>query len=162
VINHITNGPIATRTGTGISTLLIDARLTAGTLSVDAAFGPAVGGSSQVTHQTGTGGSITLSTALGVGTTRRGYTGINWCLLYGSWWFSFRNDKIVKTGDFLSSITSLTRLRETAEEGIARVTGATRTNRTVIYHSAEGLFPTSVGTGIDTLLVHTGLVSRAL
>lgn len=67
VANHIAYGAIATGAGAGIPALLIDARLAAGALGVYSALRPAVGRSSQIANQAGTGGSIALSPALGVG-----------------------------------------------------------------------------------------------
>lgn len=162
VVNHIAYGAIATGAGARIPTLLIDARLAAGTLSVNSALRSAIGRSSQIANQAGTSGSIALCAALGVGAAWRGNTGIDWSLLDGRRWDSFGDDGTVNIWRNHTKMQPLTRHGEAAQKGVARITGATCTNGTVVDHPTGGLFSAGIWTGVDALLANTCLVKRTL
>lgn len=75
---------------------------------------------------------------------------------------SFGDDGTVNIWRNHATMRPLTRHGEAAQEGVARIAGATGTNGTVIDHPTGGLFSAGIWTGVDALLAHARLVKRTL
>jgi len=76
VVNHIALGVEATRAGTGIAALLINAGLMTGTLSIDGTLRTAIGWSTQILGQAGAGWSAVNLATLRIRSARRRNTGV--------------------------------------------------------------------------------------
>lgn len=163
VVDDIAHGLEATRTGTGIATLLADARQVRGTVRVYDALWLAVGRSSEVARQAGTHCLLALSPTLAKGAARRGSTGIAVGFLGGivSNLRSCKGFGVRRTSRGAWVYPSLT-YALAATDGITLVARQAAAVRTVVDGPTLGIAAAGTGTRIHAVVLDTSQGKGAL
>lgn len=134
MIQHLTLGIQATRAGTRITAMLLQAGQVKWTLRIACALGTTGGWHAYKLGQAKAHGLSIDLTALCIGSTWRGLAGIG----HNSWWWGWH--------------------WHTLSKGIARHSGGAVAHGHMLMHLTDGIGATSTWTRIHTLLTHTSQV----